>query len=85
MYRHLITTNGTVFINSQNEILANMAKRFKQPYFYPAKGDYLYAQLLDADPFIRFESEGETVQTQLMGAYNFENIAAALCIGKFLV
>lgn len=83
LYRHLITTNGTVFINSQNEILANMAKRFKQPYFYPAKGDYLYAQLLDADPFIRFESEGETVQTQLMGAYNFENIAAALCIGKF--
>lgn len=83
LYQHLITTNGTVFINSQNEILANMAKRFKQPYFYPAKGDYLYAQLLDADPFIRFESEGETVQTQLMGAYNFENIAAALCIGKF--
>lgn len=83
LYQHLITTNGTVFINSQNEILANMAKRFKQPYFYPAKGDYLYAQLLDADPFIRFKSEGEEVQTQLMGAYNFENIAAALCIGKF--
>ena len=84
LYQHLLTTNGTVFINSQNAILANMAKRFKQPYFYPAATDYYHAELLDADPFIRFKAEdGNIVQTQLMGAYNFENIAAALCIGKF--
>lgn len=84
LYQHLLTTNGTVFINSQNAILANMAKRFKQPYFYPAAGDYYHAELLDADPFIRFKAEdGNIVQTQLMGAYNFENIVAALCIGKF--
>lgn len=84
LYQHLLTTNGTVFINSQNAILANMAKRFKQPYFYPAAADYYHAELLDADPFIRFKAEdGVIVQTQLMGAYNFENIAAALCIGKF--
>lgn len=84
LYQHLITSGGTVFINSKNEILANMAKRFKNPYFYPAKGDYYHAELIDADPFIRFKSEnGAEVQTQLMGAYNFENIAAALCIGKF--
>ncbi|MBX2899625.1 MAG: UDP-N-acetylmuramoyl-tripeptide--D-alanyl-D-alanine ligase [Cyclobacteriaceae bacterium] len=84
LYQHLITTNGTVFINSQNTILANMAKRFAHPYFYPAAGDYYHAELVDADPFIRFKTEaGAIVQTQLMGAYNFENVAVALCIGKF--
>jgi UDP-N-acetylmuramoyl-tripeptide--D-alanyl-D-alanine ligase len=84
LYQHLITHNGTVFIHSQNPILANMAKRFKSPYFYPAAGDYFHAELLDADPFIRFRAEnGEEVQTQLIGAYNFENIAVALCIGKY--
>jgi UDP-N-acetylmuramoyl-tripeptide--D-alanyl-D-alanine ligase len=84
LYQHLITHEGTVFINSQNPILSNMAKRFKHPYFYPAAGDYYHAELLDADPFIRFKAEnGEEVQTQLMGAYNFENMAAALCIGKY--
>jgi len=84
LYQHLIVNNGIVFINSQNPILANMAKRFKNPYFYPAPGDYLPVSLIDADPFIRYETmDGEIVQTQLMGAYNFENIAAALCIGKF--
>lgn len=84
LYQHLIVNNGVVFINSQNAILANMAKRFKNPYFYPAQGDYIHVKLLEADPFIRYETEhGAIIQTQLVGAYNFENIAAALCIGKF--
>ncbi len=84
LYHHLITRDGTVFINSQNPILFNMAKRFKSPILYPAKGDYYHAELISADPFIKFKSEaGEVVETKLLGAYNFENIAAALCIGKF--
>lgn len=83
-YHYLIQTKGTVFINSRNEILSNMAKRFEHPYFYPASGDYFSCQLLGADPFIRYRHEnGAEVQTQLIGTYNFENIAAALCIGKF--
>lgn len=84
LYQHLIAHNGTVFINSQNAILFNMAKRFKNPVLYPAKGNYYHAELISADPFIKFKSEeGDIVETKLPGAYNFENIAAALCIGKF--
>lgn len=84
LYQHLITHNGVVFINSQNDILANMAKRFKDPLFYPSMGDYYHCTLLGADPFIRIQAEnGEEVQTNLVGTYNFENIAAALCIGKY--
>lgn len=84
LYQHLITHGGRVFINSQNEILANMAKRFKDPVFYPSPGDYYSCELAGADPFIKVKAEnGEGVQTNLVGTYNFENIAAALCIGKF--
>ncbi|HTF19249.1 MAG TPA: UDP-N-acetylmuramoyl-tripeptide--D-alanyl-D-alanine ligase [Chryseolinea sp.] len=84
LYQHLITNNGTVFINSQNEILANMAKRFQDPVFYPAAGDHYHCTLLGADPFIKVKAEnGEDVQTNLVGTYNFENIAAALCVGKY--
>jgi UDP-N-acetylmuramoyl-tripeptide--D-alanyl-D-alanine ligase len=84
LFQHLIKHNGVVFINSQNPIFTNMAKRFAKPYLYPTVGDFYHASLLDADPFIRYKAENdETVQTQLMGAYNFENIAAALCIGKY--
>ncbi len=84
LYQHLIVAKGMVFINSQNQILANMAKRFSDPYFYSSQGDYYSARFVDAEPFIRFEAENnEIVQTQLLGAYNFENILVALCIGKF--
>lgn len=84
LYQHLITHDGVVFINSQNPILANMAKRFKNPIFYPAKGDYYQCELISADPFIKIETEDGTIlNTQMIGSYNFENIAAALCIGKY--
>lgn len=84
LYQHLITTQGTVFINSQNAILANMAKRFSNPVLYPAKGDYYHCELIGADPFVKLKAEnGEVVTTHLIGTYNFENMAAALCIGKF--
>ncbi len=84
LYQHLINERGVVFINSQNTILANMAKRFGNPIFYPAKGDYYHCELEEANPFLKIRTEqGADVTTQLIGAYNFENIAAALCIGKF--
>jgi UDP-N-acetylmuramoyl-tripeptide--D-alanyl-D-alanine ligase len=84
LFQHLISNNGQVFINSQNEILANMSKRFKSPLFYPAKGDYYHAELVSADPTVVVKAEnGEQINTNLIGGYNFENIASALCIGKF--
>ncbi|MBA4054594.1 MAG: UDP-N-acetylmuramoyl-tripeptide--D-alanyl-D-alanine ligase [Marivirga sp.] len=84
LYQHLVLNNGTVFINSQNEILANMARRFKSPVFYPAKGDYYHCEFIGADPFVKIRTEDNNiVTTQLIGGYNFENIAAALCIGKY--
>jgi UDP-N-acetylmuramoyl-tripeptide--D-alanyl-D-alanine ligase len=84
LYQHLINANGTVFINSQNPILFNMAKRFKSPLFYPAKGDFYNCELVSADPFIKIKTEeGKEINTQIIGSYNFENIAVALCIAKF--
>jgi UDP-N-acetylmuramoyl-tripeptide--D-alanyl-D-alanine ligase len=84
LYQHLISNHGQVFINSENPILKSLANRFQSPLFYPAKGDYYHAELISADPFVKFRAEnGEVIETQLVGSYNFENIAAALCIGKF--
>jgi UDP-N-acetylmuramoyl-tripeptide--D-alanyl-D-alanine ligase len=84
LFQHLITTNGQVFINSQSEILTNMSKRFKSPLFYPSRGDYYHAELVSADPTVAVKAEnGDVITTNLIGGYNFENIASALCIGKY--
>jgi UDP-N-acetylmuramoyl-tripeptide--D-alanyl-D-alanine ligase len=61
-----------------------MAKRFKAPVLYPAPGDYYHCALIGADPFVELKAEnGELITTNLIGTYNFENMAAALCVGKF--
>jgi len=84
LYQHLILHDGVVFINSRNSILANMAKRFKSPVLYPAKGDYYHCEFMEANPFVKMRDENnEIIQSKLIGAYNFENIAVALCIGKY--
>jgi len=84
LYHFLIQKEGKIFVNSSNEILANMSKRIKSPVFYPQSGDYLHCELVEANPYVKYLDEnGVEVLTNLMGRYNFENIAAALCIGKY--
>ena len=84
MYQHLIDHDGVVWINSQNPILFNMAKRFKNPLLYPSKGNFYQCEMVSADPFVKIRTEeGKVVTTNLVGAYNFENVALALCVGKY--
>jgi UDP-N-acetylmuramoyl-tripeptide--D-alanyl-D-alanine ligase len=84
LYQHLINHDGVVFINSQNPILFNMAKRFSKPILYPAKHDYYHCEFLGVNPFVEVKAEdGSVIKTNLIGKYNFENIATALCIGKY--
>jgi UDP-N-acetylmuramoyl-tripeptide--D-alanyl-D-alanine ligase len=83
LYDFLLKNGGEVFINTQDPALANMAKRFKQPYLLPEKNSYAPCELVSAEPYIVYRSEsGEEVQTQLVGAYNIHNIAYALAIAK---
>lgn len=84
LYKHLLDNLGTVFINSQNPILVPFASDFDNPYFYPGKQDFYHCEFIDANSFVRVRAEnGNELTTQLTGAYNFENIAIALCVGKY--
>lgn len=84
LYDFLIKTNGTVFINQNQDILMNMSKRMKNVVFYPNEKSYYHCNLIEANPFVEINSENEEViKTHLIGAYNFDNIATALCVGKY--
>lgn len=84
LYHYLIKSEGTIFVNSNQEILMNMSKRIKEPFLYPNDGDFYHCDFLQADPYVTFRAEnGEIVQSNIIGRYNFDNIATALCIGKY--
>lgn len=84
LYRHLDQQGGTIFLNSRNEHLTRLARGLKDQITYPAATDFFHAEFREASPYVVYTAEnGEEVKTQIIGEYNFENIAAASCVGKY--
>jgi UDP-N-acetylmuramoyl-tripeptide--D-alanyl-D-alanine ligase len=92
LYHSLIKSAGTVFINSDDNVLSNMEKRFEagKVIKYGATDsknnieNYYSAVLSESAPVITYQDEeNNKTQTQISGAYNFPNILAALAFGKF--
>ena len=83
LFAYLKSTGGIAFINSANPLLMDIA-RPDQSVFYPQKNDFYSCTLTETNPYIRFRAaNGDHIQTQLIGRYNFDNIAAALCIARY--
>lgn len=85
LFQHLLQHKGQVFINTRQPVFANMIRRFADPVLFPQKGDFCEVELVRADPFVKFKVGGitETFTSHLIGSYNFDNIAAALTVGKY--
>lgn len=84
LYDHLRKNKGVVFVNSLNPLLVRLTESFENRIYYPAHGDYYHSELIGADPFVKVRADNkDEVQSQLIGSYNFENIACALCVGKY--
>lgn len=85
IFDYLILNNGIIYINSTDEILLNMSKRMKSPIYYGQEYDYANLTFVEVNPFIVYQDRDENkITTQLFGAYNFENILTAFCVGKKL-
>jgi UDP-N-acetylmuramoyl-tripeptide--D-alanyl-D-alanine ligase len=84
LYQYLISRERKVFINSRDPILANLIKRVKDPVLYPGENDFYHCTLVEANPFVKFRTaDGKIRTTKMLGAYNFDNIAASLAVGRF--
>jgi UDP-N-acetylmuramoyl-tripeptide--D-alanyl-D-alanine ligase len=82
LFDYLLKNDGIAFINALDPVLINMEKRFKNAFIYPT-GEFCNIKLVDADPFVRLEMpDGTKITTRLIGAYNYSNMAVALCLGK---
>ena len=85
LFQFLLETDGQVFINSGQEIFTNMIRRFKNPVLFPDKADFCQVTFLGASPNVSFSLPPEETSyvSNLIGHYNFDNIAAALCLAKY--
>lgn len=92
LYVHIKKTNGLLFVNQDNPLLADLSKEITRYSYGTANAD-IVGEFLSAEPFVMFRwkpssssqplHERDVVNTQLIGKYNFENLLAAACIGHY--
>ncbi len=81
LYDNLKMHNGTIFVNGSNNNIFPKSEGAKR-IVYGVDGSSLNASVESADPFLKVKfSNGYSAQTNLIGAYNLENVMAAACVG----
>jgi UDP-N-acetylmuramoyl-tripeptide--D-alanyl-D-alanine ligase len=87
LYDHVKSKNGTIFYNQNNPILTDLLGDYPNKVSYGINDAWLKGEPHLVPPYIHayvYFPEGKSeVKTHLTGSYNFENIMAAACIGKF--
>ncbi len=81
LYQYLKDNQKTVFINNNDIIQIKRTKSIKAISFGTKEADYPI-KFLKANPFVELEFEGLIIKSNLIGNYNFNNIAASIAIGK---
>lgn len=83
LYRYLQATDGTAFVRSEDEVLKKECTVDKVIY-YGSRGDYSWNELVQEVPVVIYTDEKERkVKTHFNGVYNFYNMEAAQCVGKY--
>jgi len=90
LFGFLKENNGIAFINRDSPYIIEMSRIIEpsQIIYYGTKGENNITGLLsESDPVIEIQwikdEKSYTTKTNLTGAYNFENILAAICIADF--
>ena len=87
LYDFLKSTGGKAFVCSGQMALMQHVAELNHLSYGKAVGDYCMGEMVSSDPFLIvkwYENETEKlIHTNLVGAYNVDNVLAAVCIGKF--
>lgn len=88
LYDYIRHTKGKVFINQDNKDLMDLARGIEQVTYGQHEGAFAVGHVVKSDPLLTFDwkQQGKVhvVDTKLVGAYNLENVLAAVAIGRFL-
>ena len=87
LYDYLRRVKGKIFINQDNPYLMEMAKGIEQITYGTDDSAFARGQVISCDPMLTLEwrqqGKPHRVETHLIGAYNLENVLAAVAIGRY--
>ena len=78
LYSFLEQNNKVAFVNPEDEIQIKNTKHIKTKYFNTNN-----LHFINVTPFVNLSYKKTIVKSNLIGAYNYTNIAAAITIGEY--
>ncbi len=85
LYHFLRNSGGTVLVNGNNSLLLELSAGMKRILYGETEGFTASGSVLRSDPYLEISwlkmPEEYNIKTRLVGAYNFENVMAAICTG----
>jgi UDP-N-acetylmuramoyl-tripeptide--D-alanyl-D-alanine ligase len=78
LYEYLRTSKGIVFTNADDEIQVKQSYGINKVSF-----DKNFIHCIAANPFVIIQFKNSLIESQLIGKYNYNNLAAAIAIGNY--
>lgn len=84
LYNYLKANNNLIFMNADDITQVQQLNDYKNCYTFGSKTEENTSMtFIDANPFVRVTFNNLTIKSKLIGKYNFNNIMAAIAIGKY--
>ena len=78
LYHFLKSSNGTTFINTDDELQVKQSSGINTITFNGTQ-----IKFVDANPFVKVHFKNTIIESNLIGKYNYNNIAVAVAIGNY--
>lgn len=82
LYKYIKEHQKTVFVNGNDPKQVELTQGMNRITFGNEEQDF-YISLKDASSMVELKFDGLGIKSQLIGIYNFHNIAAAVAIGSY--
>ena len=88
LYRYIISKGGKIFLNEDNNILVDSwllatGSNINSIIYGKSSHAFCSGEIGKSKVFLSVIVDGDNIQTNLVGEYNFENVLSAVCIGKY--
>ena len=83
LYAYLMKESRLIFINSNDNKQLEITKEYSNKFTFGKTNSNVNYSVNQINPQISISIEDITIKSNLFGEYNAENLAAAICIGKY--
>lgn len=83
LYAYLMKESRLIFINSNDNKQLEITKEYSNKFTFGKTNSNVNYSVNQINPQISISVEDITIKSNLFGEYNVENLAAAICIGKY--